>query len=101
VSPYRTFPQFPAKEPAPRDWRLGFLGFVIIVLLAVGGPQIGCGGAQLTAQEQTNITLEEAQQVLCVTQNIDAGRAVVDACRARVKAQWNSYWAAELDGGVE
>ena len=70
------------------------LGLIALVGLA------GCGGAQLTTSETALIAAEQAQSLQCVAQYAPDASAQ-DACRASVKATWDTYWLTQFDGGAQ
>lgn len=55
--------------------------------------------AALSAQDKGDLAQYEAQQGACIAAT-PHDKAAIDACRAKVKAQWCAQWAARFDAGV-
>lgn len=63
---------------------------------------IACAGAHdpMTPQDHFFVGAEGADAIDCVKTYADAGRAVVDACRARDRADYDRFWSTQFaDGG--
>lgn len=62
-----------------------------------------CARDPLTPIDHVQLTEETADEATCQS-NADAGRASVDACRAKVETAWSAYWKAYFaakDGGTK
>jgi hypothetical protein len=55
--------------------------------------------ATITAQDRAEVGTYEGEQAACVVAT-PHDTAAIDACRAKVKAEWCAKWAARFDAGV-
>ncbi len=89
-----------------RDWltneMLLFLSGVVLAsaLGVIVGLVLTSCAPQMTVEDHAVTGAEFTEQLNCIHDYQDAGRARVDACRARVKAFYDARWRAEFDGGA-
>lgn len=65
--------------------------------LALAVSFVAC--APLTAQDRAEVGSYEADQDACIAAS-PHDKAAIDACRARVKADYCAQWKARFDAGV-
>ena len=81
-------------------WHTVFSAVVVLVLSAcAGGAVYLLAGCRLTIQDRGELAQYEGQQGACIAAS-PHDRAAIDACRARVKADWCQQWKARFDAGV-
>jgi hypothetical protein len=55
---------------------------------------------KMSIEDHAHTADEFMQELDCIHEYKDAGRATVDRCRSQVRAYFDSYWAHEFEAGA-
>ena len=89
-------PPPPPPVPSSLPKAAAVLGVVAVLAFGAGA----CGESLMTPADQGATNTEFVEQVTCVRDH-SGDQAAIAACRAAVRARWDSYWVKELEGGTQ